>query len=275
MANISSLEKRQFEDLFGMASGYVISDKVYSNATFAEFFRSAANIDIYNDEYAYIGGSKAKRLRAFWEKELDVLVGKVLHELLQVWEYENDNHKDNKAYLACKRTIERLNGKAPTTESNKDTFLERDFGEISFDKLSIEASMIPVVQKRYEEAGRCLKGNAFLSVIFLCGSILEGILLGTALANPAKFNQSKAAPKDKDEKVKKLHLWSLANFIDVACDIKILAPDIKKFGDGLRDFRNYIHPYEQMLSGFDPDKHTAKICLQVLNAAVANLNGER
>ncbi len=44
---------------------------------------------------------------------------------------------------------------------------------------------------------------------------------------------------------------------------------------GLRDFRNYIHPYEQMVSGFTPDDHTAKVCFQVLKAALASLAGER
>ena len=63
--------------------------------------------------------------------------------------------------------------------------------------------------------------------------------------------------------------------IDVACEVGVLKLDIKKFSHGLRDFRNYIHPYEQMTSGFTPDEHTAKVCFQVLKAALANLAGER
>ncbi|MCY4317652.1 MAG: hypothetical protein OXE76_00405, partial [Alphaproteobacteria bacterium] len=51
--------------------------------------------------------------------------------------------------------------------------------------------------------------------------------------------------------------------------------DVKKFSHGLRDFRNYIHPYEQMVSGFTPDEHTAKVCFQVLRAALESLAGER
>jgi hypothetical protein len=50
---------------------------------------------------------------------------------------------------------------------------------------------------------------------------------------------------------------------------------VKKFSHGLREFRNYIHPYEQMVSGFAPDEHTAKVCFQVLKAALASLAGER
>ena len=65
------------------------------------------------------------------------------------------------------------------------------------------------------------------------------------------------------------------NLNDTACDIQLLKPDEKKFSHGLRDFRNYIHPYEQMDSGFTPDKYTAELCFQVLKAALASLAGER
>lgn len=82
MSSLKAIEKRVFEDLFGMASGYVLD---FSNNTFAEFFRKTANIDIYAPKYDFNGDSKAKRLRAFWETELDALVGKVLSELLAVW----------------------------------------------------------------------------------------------------------------------------------------------------------------------------------------------
>jgi hypothetical protein len=55
----------------------------------------------------------------------------------------------------------------------------------------------------------------------------------------------------------------------------MLTLDVKKFSHGLRDFRNFIHPHEQMASGFTPDQHTAEICFQVLKAALATLAGER
>ena len=58
-----------------------------------------------------------------------------------------------------------------------------------------------------------------------------------------------------------------------ATDIGILKLDVKTFSHGLRGFRNYIHPYEQMVSGFTPDEHTAKVCFQVLKAALASRSG--
>jgi hypothetical protein len=117
--------------------------------------------------------------------------------------------------------------------------------------------------------------KAYLSTIFLCGSVLEAVLLGAAQKEPARFNRASASPRDASGGVKRFHEWTLAQFIDVACEIGLLKPDVKKFSHGLRDFRNYIHPYEQMVSGFTPDEHTAKVCFQVLKAALASIAGER
>lgn len=37
------------------------------------------------------------------------------------------------------------------------------------------------------------------------------------------------------------------------------------------DFRNYVHPAEQLAHGFVPDAHTARIGFQVVIAAAADL----
>ena len=100
MSSLNSLEKRIFEDLFGMPSGYVLS---YTNATFAELFRKSVKINIYDDRYVFNGDSKAKRLRAFWEIETDNLVGKILKELLDVWKYENSEPDPKKKITMKKR----------------------------------------------------------------------------------------------------------------------------------------------------------------------------
>jgi hypothetical protein len=109
----------------------------------------------------------------------------------------------------------------------------------------------------------------------MCGSVLEGLLLGMALANPKSFNQAASAPKDYTGKNKQFPEWTLAQMIDVSCELGYLKLDVKKFGHALRDFRNYIHPYQQMSSRFAPDEHTAAICIQVLRAAIASLGGGR
>lgn len=157
------------------------------------------------------------------------------------------------------------------SEIKEDDFLNREFKDISLDKLGLDSVITETLNARFDEIKKCLNAKAPLSVIFLSGSTLEGVLLGIASRNPKKFNQSKAAPKDKEGKVKSFYDWSLSNYIDVASDIGFLKEDVRKFSHALRDFRNYIHPYEQVSSRFNPNEQTARICWQVLKAAIFQL----
>ena len=157
------------------------------------------------------------------------------------------------------------------SEIKEDDFLNREFKDISLDKLGLDSVITETLNARFDEIKKCLNAKAPLSVIFLSGSTLEGVLLGIASKNPKEFNQSKAAPKDKEGKVKSFYDWSLSNYIDVAGDLGFLKEDVRKFSHALRDFRNYIHPYEQVSSRFNPNEQTARICWQVLKAAIFQL----
>lgn len=79
MSSLTKIEKRKLERLFEMGGGYVLD---FSNRTFAEFVLDSTGLDIYSTQYEYASGSKANRLRAFWETESDRTVGKLLVELL-------------------------------------------------------------------------------------------------------------------------------------------------------------------------------------------------
>ena len=65
-----------------MSSGYVLN---FSNKTFAEFFLDGFGIDIYDKKYDYGSGSKANRMRAFWNQESNYLVGRVLGLIFDEW----------------------------------------------------------------------------------------------------------------------------------------------------------------------------------------------
>lgn len=274
MSTLKVLDRECFEELFGMGSGYVMD---FSNRTFSEFFRESARIDIYSDKYAANGDSKARRLRAFIELEADALVGKILSDLLEYWLYKTPQPgaKETALVQRAKQIVGRLLGHSVPPQDSGQAFLRQDFGPISLQKILSTGPLVPILESRLAEAVRCLKADSPLAVIFHCGSILEGLLLALACTNPQQFNQAPNSPKDKAGTVKQFHEWTLAQFIDVACEVGYLKLDVKKFSHALRDFRNYIHPYEQMSARFNPDKHTAEICLQVLKAAIASLSGGR
>jgi hypothetical protein len=276
MSDLTEVDKRYLEKILGMEGGYLLD---YNDITFGQFF-SRHGVDIHGTKYQTYGTSKAKKMRAFWESESDALVGKVLSEMLDVYEANcklSSKEIDFVVFQESRKSVARLLGKpqpAPPSKTSDD-FLNHEFTIPNIQKLPIEASVVPIIESRLNEARTALGAGAYLSVIFLCGSVLEAVLLGVAQKDPARFNRATASPKTNDGKVKHFPEWSLAQLIDVACEIDLLKPDVKKFSHGLRDFRNYIHPYEQMVSRFTPDEHTAKLCFHVLKAALASVAGER
>jgi hypothetical protein len=279
MAEIKQSEKLMLEKLFGMGGGYVLN---FSNPSFQQFIFDITKIDIYQNKFAINGNSKAKLLRAFWQLESDINVGKVIKELIECWRTEkvlnNNQIEKNEDLLAkeCLKVSNRLLGikneeikKEPSTINE---FLNKEFKEISLFKLNIDSTVTEILNKRLIEINKSIQSDAPLSVIIMCGSVLEGILLGIATSKMKEFNQSNSSPKNKETgKVLPFHKWTLSNFIDVAHNIGILGLDVKNYSHSLRDFRNYIHPYEQVSSGFNPDIDTAKISWQVLKAGISDL----
>lgn len=274
MSSLTEQERRYVEDILNMDDGYVLD---FTDATFRDFFQSHG-INIDAPAFSRNGKSKAKRLRTFWSLSDDATVGKVLDDMLDIYVANHDiaGRTPNERVLSRARAAAaRLLGKQPRPVSPTAAFLQQAFPSPHISELPIDAALAPIIDSRYEEALTAFEHGAYLSTVIMCGSILEAVLLGAAQANPADFNRATAAPKNQHGKPKPFHKWTLANFIDVATELELLSPDIDKFSHGLRDFRNYVHPHMQLLTQFTPDEHTAKICLQVLKAALANLTGKR
>lgn len=75
MSDLTGPEKRKFERLLDMDSGYVLN---FSNRTFADFVMDSTGKDINDAEYNYGSGSKANCLRGFWKEEPNFVVGKLM-----------------------------------------------------------------------------------------------------------------------------------------------------------------------------------------------------
>lgn len=164
-----------------------------------------------------------------------------------------------------------IENKKKTSEVSEKEFLQLNF-DSSIDSIGLEYSLTEILKIRILEAESNTSIGNSLSSIILIGSIMEGILLGVALKYPGSFNKSNSAPIDNNtKKVKKFNDWILNDFINSAYELRLINEDIKKFSHVVREFRNYIHPYQQLCSKFTPDKHTALICLQVLKALIAQI----
>lgn len=277
--NISKFEiqeKKILEKFLGMDSGYVLN---FSNRTFSDFFIENFKINIYDNKYADRGESKAKRLRTFWEKESNSLVADSIEKMIEWWESDSlineEEITNNQKVLAekCKKIANNVRNRNTANIQNEEIeFLNKKFDSVNIKTLNLTTTMENVIQQRLDEIKKCLNGNIALGAIFLIGSTLEGLLIDVAKRNPEKFNKSKSAPKDTDGNIKNFKDWSLNSLIDVAQETNFIGLDVKKFSHNLRDFRNYIHPEEQVTQNFNPDKNTALIAYNVLLAAMEDLN---
>jgi len=151
----------------------------------------------------------------------------------------------------------------------EENFLNREYS-VNIKWLWLSEEMYWILEIRIREIESCIKNNCNLSAIILIWSTLEWVFLNLAKNRAEEFNWSSLAPKD-DKRVKTLSKWGLSNFIDVWHELWYIDLDIKKFSHSIREFRNYIHPYQQMKENFFPNHHTVKIWFQILKAVIDNL----
>ena len=105
MADLTNTEKRQFEQLLGMKSGYVLE---FSNRTFKEFVLDATGRDPYDAKYNDHGDSKANRLRGFWAAEPNRVVGKLMGDMIEYSRTTARGEEDPALRAQCERTVARL-----------------------------------------------------------------------------------------------------------------------------------------------------------------------
>lgn len=141
-----------------------------------------------------------------------------------------------------------------------------------FGALGLEAGLGDLLAERWKEAQRCVEAAAYLAGLIMMGSLLEGMLLGAIQRYPQKANQAKSAPRDlQTGQVRRLRDWTLAQMIEVAHELAWVGLDIRKFSHALREFRNLVHPREQLRVGDRPDADTCKISWLVVQAASNDL----
>lgn len=130
MSDLSNLEKRRLEKLFGMGSGYVLD---FSNRTLEEFVLDSTGKSIYESRYDNASGSKANRLRAFWSVEPNYVVAKLLSDLLQYVAELGVNPGQDELLESCRRAVQRLSTSAavPEIEAIAPNTPERGFATLA------------------------------------------------------------------------------------------------------------------------------------------------
>jgi hypothetical protein len=138
MAKLSYTERRTLEEYLQMGGGYVCN---FSNRTFREFIHDSTGLDIYSDDIGGYG-SKASRLRYFWSRQPDHIVGKLLRDLV------NSHEGDEALKRKCMDIADRLLQSAPVQEAEVISVLsERE----EFERLAKE--VLDAIQRNDPESG--------------------------------------------------------------------------------------------------------------------------
>jgi Abortive infection C-terminus len=110
VSTLTGLEKLKLSSALDMGGGFVLG---FSNQTFAEFFLDFFGLDIYAAKYDYSSGSKANRMRAFWNQESDYLVGQVLGAIFDNWQEFKGYGASDEPPKDCVQIARRLRESAP------------------------------------------------------------------------------------------------------------------------------------------------------------------
>jgi hypothetical protein len=97
-------------------------------------------------------------------------------------------------------------------------------------------------------------------VIILCGSAIEAVLTDLLLKNAAQSQGSSKAPKSPD-----ITRWGFADLIEVAVDLDLVTSGSHKLSHSVRDYRNLIHPGNEVRNKLTFDAEEAKIALEILH----------
>lgn len=204
-------------------------------------------IDEFNNFIMY-DGWKVERLSSniVIVKIKDMIIDHISGEIIDVFFDEDE--------VGVKESAQEENNHIPFSVNTKSLKLEPEFSAL--------------INSRLEEIEICIKYKAPLAAIFLIGSVLESILLLLTINYPKKYGSANCAPKDKTGKVVSFKDWTLNNLIDVSAELGVMNPDTKYFSQGIREYRNFIHPNLQLKQKFSPTMDTARITYHALSISI-------
>ena len=177
-----------------------------SGSKLVEFFNSLGSNDQYGQGFPsrwVYTDEKLKRLNG--TPELDKCIKKIfsVEDYIENIEELDQKIADFNKYLAFDKwqvvrendtiTFKRLDKvviaepKKASADIQEDAFLKLTF-DVNVDALKLDASISDIIKQRLHETELCVNHDAPLAAVFLIGSILEGVLLGTASAFPRRVD---------------------------------------------------------------------------------------
>lgn len=149
MSSLTHIEKQKLERELGMESGYVLA---FSNRTFEEFFREVVGVQIYDLRFDLGSGSKANRMRAFWQVATDEQLRLLFSGLREGWDIYSNAPMPDSARILIQQILTKLGG--VSVDSNLQQEDDADALEEGISKRLIsrllEVTSLPPQKRGYE-----------------------------------------------------------------------------------------------------------------------------
>jgi hypothetical protein len=114
--------------------------------------------------------------------------------------------------------------------------------------------------------------QAYRSMVYLSMSTLEGILSNVLTLNINKIKTFPSYPKKKSGGLKNLDRLNLAEKIQIAKDLGIIAPELFETFKKFKEFRNYMHPVLEVMSKQPLDVGLGQVALGLMNHTISKLD---
>lgn len=120
-----------------------------------------------------------------------------------------------------------------------------------------DPAMAEILNTRLDEVEACRGAGAYLLAVIGTGSFVEGLLYDVLRLRDPETRKQKNA--------------TLNYLLDRAFARGWIQHDAHRFGGIVRDYRNLVHPREQLESGVAPDGDTVLLCWQPVLAMINDL----
>ncbi|MHB8122927.1 MAG: hypothetical protein ACYDG4_12315 [Desulfuromonadaceae bacterium] len=123
------------------------------------------------------------------------------------------------------------------------------------------------LERDYTEIQRAFIAQCWKSVIVLSGGAIEAILTDLLISNSTKAKLSPKAPKQNE-----VMKWDLADLINVSVELDFVSSGVEKLSHSVREYRNLVHPGNEIRNKLTFNSEEAKIALEVLHIVHRDLS---
>lgn len=156
-----------------------------------------------------------------------------------------------------------------TDDSDQPIFSAPEGLENRLRALLADHRVVTLLVDRAEQTRKAQAAGAHLLALFGIGSFVEGLLFSVLMERYPEL--ATAGFQGREGRRINANRAGLELLIDTAHHKGLIQLDAKNFMDPVRNFRNFIHPRQQLEHDFLPDQDTVSLCWGPVHAVLNDL----